>query len=72
MEAALMGVPVFSTNLCCSWPVNAGSLEAIETPGYPERHGWASSLAYATWHADELSRIEFRDYQYSLREEVCA
>ncbi len=70
MEAALMGVSVFSTPHCCSWPVNAGSLATIETPEYPERHGWASSLAYASWHADELAQIDFRDYHYSLRGEL--
>ncbi len=72
MEAALMGVPVFSTPACCSWPINAGDLSKIETPTYPERYGWASSLAYASWHADELEQIAFRDYMYSLKEEVCA
>lgn len=68
MEAALMGVPVFSTQHCCSWPVNAGTLEDIERPEYPDRHAWACSLAYASWHADELEKICFRDYWYALRE----
>ncbi len=72
MEAALMGVPVFSTPHCCSWPMNAGPLEMIEKPERPERHAWASSLAYASWHADELERIDFRDYCYSMKEEECA
>ena len=71
MEAALMGVPVFSTEYCCSWPVNAGPLERIETPERPERHEWACSLAYASWECDELERIEWRDYQYSLMETAC-
>lgn len=68
MEAALMGVPVFSTPHCCSWPVNAGTLDDIERPAYPERHPWACSLAYASWSADELLSIDFRDYRYSLLE----
>ena len=66
-----MGVPVFSTPHCCSWPINAGPLEKIETPERPDRHAWACSLAYASWHADELERIDFRNYQYSMREEPC-
>ena len=68
MEAALMGVPVFSTPDCCSWPVNAGPLEMIEKPERPERHEWACSLAYASWHADDLEKIDFRDYWYDLKE----
>lgn len=66
MEAALMGVPVFSTPACCSWPINAGPLEKIESPERPDRHEWACSLAYASFHADELERIDWRDYDYSL------
>lgn len=72
MEAALMGVPVFSTPQCCSWPVNAGPLEKIESPEYMDRHAWACSLAYASWHASEFESIDFRDYHYSLKEEICA
>jgi hypothetical protein len=68
MEAALMGIPVFSTERCCSWPVNAGTLEDIERPEYPERHQWACGLAYASWSAEELDSIDFRDYQYSVKE----
>lgn len=68
-EAALMGVPVFSSSTCCSWPVNAGDLSKIETPERPERYEWANSLAWATWNADELEKIDFRDYQYGLKEE---
>lgn len=71
MEAALMGVPVFSTPNCCSWPVNAGALDDLERPERPERHAWAASLAYASWHADELETIDFRDYRYSLLEQEC-
>ncbi len=72
MEAALLGVPVFSTPNCCSWPITAGPLEQIETPERPDRHAWACSLAYANWHADDLAKIDFRSYCYSLREEACA
>lgn len=72
MEAGLMGIPVFSTKHCCSWPINAGPLEKIETPERPERHAWACSLAYAAWHADELETIDWRKYEYSVREEMCA
>jgi hypothetical protein len=72
MEAALMGVPVFSTHRCCSWPVNAGPLENIESPEYPERHEWACSLTYASWNVEDLETIDFLDYQYALKEAICA
>jgi hypothetical protein len=72
MEAALMGVPVFSTERCCSWPINAGTLENIERPEYPERYEWACGLAYASWHASEFESIDFRDYQYAVKEQPCA
>lgn len=72
MEAALMGVPVFTSKDCCAWPVNAGPLEKIESPEYVDRHDWACSLAYASWNADELSAIDWRDYQYSVKESTCA
>ncbi len=71
MEAALMGIPVFSTERCCSWPVSAGTLEDIERPEYKERRPWACGLAYASWNASELETIDFRDYRYSVKESIC-
>src|SRR6185436_8888716 len=66
VEASLMGYPVFSTENCPSWPVNAGPLESIETPNYSEaRPEWAASLTYATWNTRELLQIKWRDYDYS-------
>ena len=70
MEAALAGVPVFSTDRCPSWPVNAGPLEQIESPEYPERHAWACSLAYASWNLGELSLINLKDYNYAYRDDL--
>lgn len=65
VEATLMGVPVFGTPRCPSWPVCAGPIERIETPDYSEaRHEWACSLAYASWHMDELNEVQWKDYQY--------
>ena len=72
MEAALMGVPVFSEPRCCSYPVSSGAIEDIEHPEYPERFAWACSLAYASWGVEELESIDFRDYHYSLKEQPCA
>jgi len=65
IEAALMGVPVFSTSNCPSWPVSAGRLEDIETPQYAEnRSEWASSLCYASWNWEEMKNIKWHDYYY--------
>lgn len=67
VEAALMGVPVFSTDRCPSWPVCAGPLENIETPAYADfREKWAASLAYASWHSDEIERVKWGDYHYEM------
>jgi hypothetical protein len=67
VEATLMGVPVFSTEHCPSWPVNSGRLEDIETPTYADnRREWASSLAYASWNWDEMKSIKWDDYRYEL------
>jgi len=65
VEAALMGIPVFSTDQCPSFPVSAGELDDIETPTYADnRREWASSLAYASWSWDEMPRIKWHDYHY--------
>jgi len=70
MDAALAGVPVFSTPDCCSWGVNAGPLEKIETPDYSDaRLEWASSLAYASWNRSELQSVKWADYNYEV---LCA
>ncbi len=70
VEAALMGVPVFPTELCPSYPVRSGPLERIETPEHPERHEWACSLAYASWHVSEIKQINLGDYDYSRRDDL--
>ncbi len=71
VEAALMGVPVFAEPTCPAYPVSAGTIEQIEAPTYAEnRHEWACSLAYASWHTDEIGNIEFNDYDYSLRHDL--
>jgi hypothetical protein len=71
VEAALMGVPVFADQTCPAFPVSAGTLEQIETPTYAEnRHEWACSLAYASWHTSEFKQIEFNDYDYSIRNDL--
>jgi hypothetical protein len=71
VEAALMGIPVFAEPTCPAYPVSAGDLEQIETPSYAEnRHEWACSLAYASWHTSEFSRIEYADYDYQIRHDL--
>lgn len=70
VEAALMGVPVFSTPNCPSWPVSAGPLSAIDSPEYKERHDWACSLAYSTWHFSELPSIDLDNYRHARRHDL--
>lgn len=64
VEAALMGVPVFSTEHCPSWPIS-GRLEDLETPHYPDRLAWACSLSYATWTLDEMHSMKW-PYDYGF------
>lgn len=67
VEAAFMGIPVFSTDKCPSWPVCAGPLEKIETPDYSEaRRALACSLTYASWNAEEMRNVKWTDYAYSM------
>ena len=69
VEASLMGIPVFCTDRCPSWPVNAGPLERIETPEYSDaRADMAASLCYATWNDKEMSKVKWVEYEYSLCE----
>lgn len=71
IEAAFLGIPVFSTDRCPSYPVNSGPLEKIETPEYPDgRYELACSLAYASWNLSEIKNIAYRDYDYSLRNDL--
>ena len=63
VEAAIAGYPVFSTQLCPSWPINAGPLENLDKPEFPERYEWANSLAWSSWHLKELGSIDYREYQ---------
>lgn len=66
VEAALLGIPVFSTTRCPSWPINAGTLEQIETPEYSDaRLEWACSLSYATWNVRETKLVKWKDYDYA-------
>jgi len=68
VEAALYGIPVFAEPTCPAHPVSAGPIEKIDTPEYAEnRHEWACSLAYASWHWKEVGRVEWKDYHYSMK-----
>lgn len=67
VEAALMGIPVFSTERCPSWPVNAGQIEDIETPEYSDaRREWACSLSYASWNVEDMHKTKWTDYRYEV------
>lgn len=63
VEAAIAGVPVFSTALCPTWPINPGPLCDIEKPALHDRYEWAQSLANASWRCDEIHMIDLESYQ---------
>ena len=71
VEAALMGVPVFSSPMCPSAPVSAGSIDDIENPLLVDnRKEWAASLAYASWNASEIDDIDWLEYDYQMRHDM--
>lgn len=65
IEAAILGVPVFSGPICPTLPISAGTLEAIESPTLHERRPWLCSLAYANWRISEIPKIHLEDYNYT-------
>lgn len=67
VEAANLGIPVFSTENCPSYPLNAGPIEKIESPEYVDlRHELACSLAYASWNTEEMRSVKWIDYCYEV------
>lgn len=62
VDAAVAGYPVYSTHMCPSWPIS-GQLKDIESPTLPDRYAWANSLAWSTWHTDDIKTIDYRNYQ---------
>lgn len=67
VEAALLGIPVFSGPLCPTLPISAGLIENIESPHLSDPEPWLDSLAYANWSLDEIERIALADYDYDYR-----
>jgi hypothetical protein len=65
IEAAILGVPVFSGPICPTLPITAGTLEQIESPTLHERRPWLCSLAYANWRISEIPKIHLEDYNYT-------
>jgi hypothetical protein len=65
VEAAIEGIPVFSTPNCPTWPISAGQLEQIETPRLVKnRQEWVNSLAYACWNVlDDMPTVKPYAYQ---------
>jgi hypothetical protein len=63
VEAAIAGIPVFSTPLCPSWPISAGSIKDIDRPTYCDRYDWANSLAWSSWRFGEIQSINYETYQ---------
>lgn len=65
VEAAILGVPVFSGPICPTLPISAGALENIDSPIYSDlRQEWINSLAYASWSMAEFPKINRADYNY--------
>jgi len=63
VEAAVFGVPVFSSPNCPSYPISAGELKDIEKPEYKDRFDWANSLCWSCWNWTEIGSIDYKAYQ---------
>lgn len=68
VDAAIHGIPVFSSPMCASWPVHAGN--DIEKPELKDRHEWLCSLAYATWDFEEIDSVDWNNYIYARRHDL--
>lgn len=55
VEAALAGVPVFSSQFSPTVPISQ-PISEIESPKYPDRTEWMRSLAACEWHKDEMKQ----------------
>lgn len=55
VEAAVQGVPVFASEYSPAAPIAERDLKRIETPIYPDRTRWLSTLAYSQWNIGELA-----------------
>lgn len=55
VEAAIRGIPVFSSQYSPTVPISQ-PLSEIETPLYPDRTEWMRSLAACEWHKDEMEQ----------------
>jgi hypothetical protein len=55
VEAAVLGVPVFATEHSPAAPIAQKDFSRIETPIYPDRTQWLSTLAYSQWNVGELA-----------------
>lgn len=54
VDAARLGIPVFSDPASCAAPIAQTDLSLIEAPIRPDRHAWLSSLAYWQFTVDEM------------------
>jgi hypothetical protein len=57
VEAAISGVPVFVSKYSPAYPIS-GDITKIETPEYPERREWLSSLEASQFHTSQMESGE--------------
>lgn len=56
VESAMLGVPVFVSYRSPAVPIGITDLSLIESPIYPDREMWLSSLAGAEYHTSEFDK----------------
>lgn len=54
VDAAVMGVPVFTSTINAAAPIANFNIADIETPNYPDRQQWLNNLAYQQFTLSEI------------------
>ena len=54
VEAAMMGIPVFADPMSPASQIGLNDIRKIETPIYPDRERWASTLGYWQFTVEEM------------------
>ena len=54
VEAALFGIPAFCGANCPATPIGLQDLSQIESPIYPDREPWFTSMTWSQFHLSEI------------------
>lgn len=61
IQAALMGLPLFTTKHSLAWEVGNLDITNINNPITPDRTQWLNDIAYTEWYPEEIATGEVLD-----------